>query len=189
MRRGSLSSSGRCRRVPAAHSRRRESPATVVGLRGARARPVNVPGAVIGVRSVKGRGLPEERRQFAGAGNRDDAGGLAAVLVQVPPALVDASLGAPCDRNHAGVLGGLATCERVADYRPVARAPGRGSARRGAAATCRGGDGHASDRHGHPRSRAPDRGSVHRRPSARTRSAVRRLPKAARAGRRRAGRS
>ena len=47
-----------------------------MGLPGARARPGSVPDAVVGVGSVKGGGLPEERAQFARDGDRDDDGGL-----------------------------------------------------------------------------------------------------------------
>jgi hypothetical protein len=60
-----------------------------------RARLGSVAGAVVGVVSVTPRGLPEEPGEYAGAGDRDDAGGLAPLLVEVPPALVEAPLGAP----------------------------------------------------------------------------------------------
>ena len=62
--------------------------------------------------SVKGCGLPEERGELASARDRDDAGWLAAVAVQVLPAGVEALLGAPGDLDHARVLTGLAASER-----------------------------------------------------------------------------
>jgi len=79
----------------------------VLGLPVARARPGSVPGAVV-VLSVKGGGLPEKRGELARAGDRDDAGGLAPLVVQVRPALVQALLGAPGDLNRAWVLAVLA---------------------------------------------------------------------------------
>lgn len=92
----------------------------MVGLRGARARPGSVAGAVVGVCSVKGGGLPEERGELARAGDRDDAGGLAPLVVQVLPALVQSPLGAPGDLDDARVLAVLAARERLADARRVA---------------------------------------------------------------------
>jgi hypothetical protein len=77
---GSPSRSGRGRPEPAAHSRSRKPSATVLGLPVARARPGNVPGAVVGVVSVKGGSLPAERGELARAGDRDDAGGLAPLV-------------------------------------------------------------------------------------------------------------
>jgi hypothetical protein len=56
---GSPSRGGRGRPEPAAHSRSRKPSATVLGLPVARARPGNVPGAVVGVVSVKG-GSPQQ---------------------------------------------------------------------------------------------------------------------------------
>jgi hypothetical protein len=96
VRRGSPSRNGRGRPGPAAHSRSREPSATVRGLPVARTRPGNVAGAVVGVVSVKGGGLPAERGELARAGDRDDAGGLAPLVVRVRRALVQAMLGAPC---------------------------------------------------------------------------------------------
>src|ERR1019366_7883230 len=91
----------------------------------ARGRPGSVPGAVVWVGSVKGGGLPQERGELAGAGDRDHSGGLASLLAQVLPALVQALLGAPGDRNHARVLACLAAGERVADQRSAAVVVGR----------------------------------------------------------------
>src|SRR3954467_1380226 len=120
VRRGSLSRSGRGRPLgPVARSSRREPRATVVGLPGARARPGSVPGAMVGVWSVKRGGLPAEGDELAGAGDRDDAGGLAALVVQVLPAGVQAPLGAPGDLDDAWVLAVLAGGERLADARRV----------------------------------------------------------------------
>jgi hypothetical protein len=96
VRHGSPARNGRGRPEPAAHSRSREPSATVRGLPVARARPGNVAGAVVGVVSVKGGGLPAERGELARAGDRDDAGGLAPLVVRVRRALVQAMLGAPC---------------------------------------------------------------------------------------------
>ena len=70
--------------------------------------------------SVKGGGLPEERGELAGDRDRDDAGGLAPLVVQVLPALVQAALGAPGDLDDARVLAGLAAGERLADPGRVA---------------------------------------------------------------------
>ena len=120
VRRGSLSRSGRGRPGSVAHSRTASLRATVLGLPGARARPDSVPGAIVGVWSVKGCGLPEERGEFACARDRDDTGGLAPLDVQVLPALVQASLGAPCDLDDAWVLAMLAACEGRADVWLVA---------------------------------------------------------------------
>ena len=106
--RGSLSSVGRGRRVPVADSRQREPRATVLDLGWCSCSPRQRPGAiVVVVRSVKGGGLPEECGEFAGDRDRDDAGGLAALVVQALPALVQSSLGAPGDLDHARVLAGL----------------------------------------------------------------------------------
>ena len=55
---------------------------------------------------------PRECGELARDGDRDDAGGLAALVVQVLPALVQASLGAPADRDYARVLAVLAARER-----------------------------------------------------------------------------
>jgi hypothetical protein len=82
--------------------------------------PGSVAGAIVGVLSVNGGGLPEERGEFAGAGDRDDAGGLAPLDPQPRPALVKAPLGAPGDLDQARVLALLATGERLADARLVA---------------------------------------------------------------------
>jgi hypothetical protein len=114
---GSPSRGGRGRPEPAAHSRSRKPSATVLGLPVARARPGNVPGAVVGVVSVKGGGLPAERGELARAGDRDDAGGLAPLVVRVRPALVQAMLGAPRDVDRAWVLALLVAGERFADAR------------------------------------------------------------------------
>src|SRR3954471_598428 len=111
VRRGSLSNSGRGRWGPAAHSWCREPRATVVGLPGARARPGSVPAAAAVGESIKSCGLPEERGELACDGDRDYAGGLSAVVVQMLPALVQAPLRAPGDRDHARVLAGLAARE------------------------------------------------------------------------------
>jgi hypothetical protein len=67
----------------------------------------------------EGGGLPAERGELAGAGDRDDAGGLAALTGEDVPALVQASLGAPGDLDHPGVLGVLAAGEGPADGRLV----------------------------------------------------------------------
>ena len=75
---------------------------------------------MVGVLSVNGGGLPAERGKLAGAGDRDDAGGLAAGKAQVLPTLMHAALGAPRDLDHARVLAGLAARERLADARRVA---------------------------------------------------------------------
>src|SRR5919197_1016866 len=88
---------------------------------GARARPGSVPGAVVGVRSdIERGGLPAERGELARDGDRDHAGGLASLVVQVPPAGVQAPLGAPGDLDHAWVLPGLAARECLADAWRVA---------------------------------------------------------------------
>src|SRR3954463_811866 len=121
IRRGSLSRSGRRRPVgPAARSSvaslARRSWAFVVLVRA----PAASPGAVVGVRSVKRGGLPEECGELARAGDRDDAGGLAPLVVEVLPALVQAALGAPGDFDDARVLAVLAVGEALADARRVA---------------------------------------------------------------------
>ena len=82
---------------------------------GARARPGNVPGAVVMIGSVKRGCLPEETGELARDGDRDDAGGLAPLVVQVLPALVQPALGAPGDRDDARVLAVLAARERLPD--------------------------------------------------------------------------
>ena len=120
VRRGSPSRSGHGRPDPAAHSRRREPRAAVVGLPVARARPGSVPVALFGRGSVKGGGLPEESGKLACAGDHDDTGVLAAAVVQVHPALVKAPLGTPGDLHHPRVLAPLAPGERFADARLVA---------------------------------------------------------------------
>src|SRR4051812_50154554 len=74
---------------------------------------------MVGVWSVKRGGLPAEGDELAGAGDRDDAGGLAALVVQVLPAGVQAPLGAPGDLDDAWVLAVLAGGERLADARRV----------------------------------------------------------------------
>jgi hypothetical protein len=63
---------------------------------------------VVGAWSVKRGGFPEECGELACAGDRDDAGGLAALVVQVLPAGVQAPLGAPGDLDDAGVVAVLA---------------------------------------------------------------------------------
>src|SRR5215211_537247 len=120
IRRGSPSSSGLGRRGPDTHSHFASLARRSWAFLGARARPGNVPGAVVGVGSVKRGGLPEECGEFACAGDRDDAGGLAALRAQVLPALVEALLGAPGDRDHARVLALLAAGESFADRGTVA---------------------------------------------------------------------
>ena len=117
IRRGSPSKDGRHRPGPAAHGGNASPRATRPGLPVARARPGNVPGAIVGVFSVKGGGLPEERGELARDGDRHHAGGLAAPEAQVRPALIEAPLGAPGDSDHARVLAFLATCELDADRR------------------------------------------------------------------------
>ena len=88
---------------------------------GARARPGKIPGALmVGGVSVKGGGLPEERGELARDRDRDDVGGFASLVVEVRPALMQAVLRAPGDRDHAGVLAALAARESVADRRCAA---------------------------------------------------------------------
>src|SRR6266511_2783619 len=118
VRRGSPSRNGRGR-CAAAHSRRREPRATVLGLPGARVRPGSAAGAIVVV-SVKRGGLPEECGELARAGDRDHSGRLAPLLVEVLPALVQTPLRAPGDLEHARVLAMLAASERRADARRVA---------------------------------------------------------------------
>jgi hypothetical protein len=65
--------------------------------------------------SVKRGGLPAECGELARDGDRDDAGGLAPLVVQVLPARVEALLGAPRDRDDARVLAVLAAGEGDAD--------------------------------------------------------------------------
>jgi hypothetical protein len=89
--------------------------ATVLGLPVARARPGNVLGVVVGVVSVKGGGLPAERGELARAGDRDDAGGLAPLVVRVRSALMQAMLGAPRDVDRAW----LWPCWRRASVSPM----------------------------------------------------------------------
>ena len=120
VRRGSLSRNGRCRRgrlpiVESRASRDGAGPSWVLVRAPAASRARSS-----GLWSVKGGGLPEERGELAGARDRDDAGGLAPLMVQVRPALVEASLCAPGDLDHTGVLAGLAAGERLADERLVA---------------------------------------------------------------------
>ena len=124
VRRGSLSRSGRGQRVLAAHSADAGLARRCWAFLGARARPGNVPGARVWGFSVKGCGLPEERGELASARDRDDAGWLAAVAVQVLPAGVEALLGAPGDLDHTWVLTRLPVSERVADQWRVS---GRGT--------------------------------------------------------------
>ena len=87
-----------------------------------RARPGSVPGAVIRIGSVKVGGLPAEGGELAGAGDRDDAGWLAAALTQVLPALVEPLRCSPGDRDQASVLAVLAAGEWLADPRWLALA-------------------------------------------------------------------
>src|SRR5215204_4373153 len=100
LRRGSLSRSGRGRRLPVAHSSSREPRATVVGLLCARARPDSVAGALVGVCSVKGGG---------------EGGGRGAGVGWGWPARVGAAGGAPSDLDDARVLACLAARELLAD--------------------------------------------------------------------------
>jgi hypothetical protein len=120
VRRGSPSKSGRCRPRSAAHSEHASLRATIVGLPGCSCSPRQRPGRDDPARSVKDRGLPQERGQLAGDGDRDDAGWLAALVVQALPALVKAGLCAPGDLDHARVLTALAACEHLADRCAVA---------------------------------------------------------------------
>jgi hypothetical protein len=60
-------------------------------------------------------GLPAKRGELAGAGDRDDAGGLATLAGQDLPALVQTSLGAPGDLDHPCVLAVLAAGKAVAN--------------------------------------------------------------------------
>jgi hypothetical protein len=53
---------------------------------------------------IEGGGLPQERGELAGDGDRDHAGWLAPLVVQVLPALVQPSLPAPGDLDDARVL-------------------------------------------------------------------------------------
>src|SRR4051794_37117964 len=78
-----------------------------------------------GATSVDGRGLPAESGELAGAGDRDDAGGLAPLTVQQLPALVQPALSLPGDRDHAWVLAVLAARDGLADRGPVAVVVGR----------------------------------------------------------------
>ena len=74
---------------------------------------------MVGVCSVKRGGLPAERGELARAGDRDDAGGLAALVVQALPALVQAALGAPGDLDDArvlAVLGGARVSSPIAGW-------------------------------------------------------------------------
>lgn len=112
MRRGSLSSRGRGRSLTGCPYCIRGHRATVVGLRVARARPDNAAGVVV---SFKGGCLPEKAGELARAGDRDDGSGFAAMVVHVPPALIEAVLRAPSDSDHARVLSGLAAGEVLAD--------------------------------------------------------------------------
>src|SRR5438034_14338 len=102
----------------AAHSGLASLRATVVGLRGVLVAAPAASRARCG--RSQGGGLPEEAGEFAGAGDRDDAGRFASVLAQVLPAAVEALLCAPGDRDHARVLAVLAAGERLADPRPAA---------------------------------------------------------------------
>src|SRR5947209_16349522 len=79
IRRGSLSRSGRGRLVPVAHSRTASLARRCWAFLGARARPGNVPGAIVGVlrSGIEGGCLPEECCELARDGDRDDAGGFA----------------------------------------------------------------------------------------------------------------
>ena len=77
------------------------------------------------VLSVKCGGLPEERGQLARAGDRDHAGRLASLVVEVLPAVVQTPLRPPGDLEHAWVLAMLAPGERLTDARRVAVVMGR----------------------------------------------------------------
>ena len=70
--------------------------------------------------SGRGGGLPAERGELAGAGDRDDAGGLAPLIGEHFPALMQPALGAPGDLDHARVLAVLAPGEAVTDRGAVA---------------------------------------------------------------------
>jgi hypothetical protein len=72
------------------------------------------------VGSVKCCCLPEERRELARAGDRDDAGGLAAAVAEVLPALVESSLCSPSDSDDTRILALLTLAERLTDERVVA---------------------------------------------------------------------
>jgi len=115
IRRGSLSGSGRGQRVLVAHSRQREPRATVLSLPGCSCSPRQHPGTIVIDGSVKGGGLPEKRGELTGDSDCDHTGGLAALVVQVLPALVQPSLRAPRDRDHPGILSGLSARERLGD--------------------------------------------------------------------------
>src|SRR5579875_3357494 len=122
--------SGRGQRVLVAHSRQREPRATVLSLPGCSCSPRQRPGAIVWVvgvlrSGIEGGGLPEERGELACDRDRDDTGGLASLVVQVGPALVQASLRAPGDLDHARVLAGLAAGERLADRRLLCGSAGR----------------------------------------------------------------
>jgi hypothetical protein len=61
----------------------------------------------------------------AGAGDRDDARGLAALASERVSALVKTALSAPRDLDHARVLAALATRDRATDRGLVAVVMGR----------------------------------------------------------------
>ncbi len=89
---------------------------------------------MIGVWSVKGGGLPQEGGELAGTRDRDDAGGLAPLAVQVLPARVETSLGAPCDLDHARIRSGLSAGGAACASKESASR--RGRPRRGEPAFC-----------------------------------------------------
>ena len=70
-----------------------------------------------GVWLVKGGGLPAERGELAGARDRDHTGGLAALVVEVLPALVQACVGRARRSRSRG--GPLRACRR-ASLSPIA---------------------------------------------------------------------
>jgi hypothetical protein len=88
----------------------------VLGLPRCSCAPRQRPGAIVGVlRLVKGGGLPEERGELAGDGDRNDAGGFASLVVQTLPALVQASPRAPGDLDDARGSALLAASEGFGD--------------------------------------------------------------------------
>src|SRR5207247_1184193 len=65
--------------------------------------------------------LPEEGGKLAGQRHGDDAGRLAALEAEPPPAAVEAALGAPGDGADARILAGLTGGERRSQVGAVPR--------------------------------------------------------------------